>query len=55
VLDVIDGANLRREYIAESEVTKLSPVKYAGGEPVAFEIEVTGYTSPVVFDTALKT
>ena len=55
VLDVIDGANLRREYIAESEVTKLSPVKYASGEAVSFQVEVTGYTSPVVFDTALKT
>jgi len=55
VLDVIDGANLRREYVAESELTSLGAVKFANGEPVAFEVEITAYTSPVIFDTALKT
>ena len=54
ILDVIDGANLRRETF-EGELTKLGATKFAGGEPVSFECEVTAYTVPVVHDTALKT
>lgn len=54
ILDVIDGANLRRETF-EGELTKLGATKFAGGEAVAYEVEVTAYTVPVVHDTALKT
>lgn len=54
ILDVIDGAELRRETF-EGELTKLGATKFAGGEPIAFECEVTAYTVPVVHDTALKT
>lgn len=53
ILDVIDGANLRRETF-EGELTSLGAIKFAGGEPVAFECEVVAYTVPVIHDTALK-
>jgi len=55
VLDVIDGANLRREYVAQGELTELGATTFAGGEPVSFEVTITAYTVPSIFDTALKT
>ena len=55
VFDVIDGANLKREYVAEGELTELGEISYGGGEAIAYECTVTAYTVPVVFDTALKT
>ena len=55
IFDVIDGANIRREYLAEGELTSLGAVKFAGGEAIAYECEITGYVSPVIHDTALKT
>lgn len=55
VFDVIDGANLRREYVAEGELTELGATKFASGEPIAYECTITAYTSPIIKDTALKT
>jgi hypothetical protein len=55
VFDVIDGANLKREYVAEGELTELGEITNAGGEPIAYECTVTGYSVPVIKDTALKT
>lgn len=55
VLDVIDGANLKRIYVAEAEVTELGDTTYASGEAVGYDVTLTCYTAPVVFDTALKT
>jgi len=54
LLDVIDGANIRRETF-EGEVTKLGATKFAGGDPIEYAVEVTAYTVPVIHDTALKT
>lgn len=54
ILDVIDGANLRRETF-DGELTSLGAIKFASGEPVAYECEVTAYTVPVIHDTTLKT
>lgn len=54
LLDVIDGANIRRETF-EGELTSLGATKFAGGEPIAYEVEITAYTVPAVRDTALKT
>jgi len=55
VLDVIDGANLRREYVAEGELTEIGEVAFANGVPIAYECTVVAYTVPQVHDTALKT
>jgi len=54
VFDTIEGANLRRETF-EGELTTLGATKFAAGEPIAYECEVTAYTVPQVHDTALKT
>ena len=54
IFDVIDGAELRRETF-DGELTSLGATKFAGGEPIAYEVEVTAYTVPVVHDTTLKT
>jgi hypothetical protein len=55
VFDVIDGTNLRREYVAEGELTEIGEITYANGEPIAYECTVVSYTVPQVKDTALKT
>lgn len=55
VFDVIDGANTKREYVAEGELSELGEITYGGGEAVGYECTVTAYTVPVVHDTALKT
>lgn len=54
ILDTIDGAELRRETF-EGELTSLGATKFASGEPIAYECEVTAYTVPVIHDTTLKT
>lgn len=55
VFDIIDGAKLKRTYVAEGELGERGETVYAGGEAVGYECTVTAYTNPVVFDTALKT
>ena len=55
VFDIIDGANLKRIYIAEGELSERGDTVYANGEAVGYECTVVAYTDPVVFDTALKT
>lgn len=55
VIDVIDGANLKRIYIAEGEITELGDTVYASGEAVGYEVTLKSYSSPVVYDTSLKT
>lgn len=54
VFQIIDGTNLKRIYIADGEVTERGDTVYASGEPIGLELTVTSYSSPVVFDTALK-
>jgi len=54
VFDVIDGSNLHREYVAEGELTEMSPSGFVNGEATSYECTVTAYTNPVVHDTALK-
>jgi hypothetical protein len=55
IIDVIDGANLKRIYIAEGELTERGDTVYASGEPIGYECTVKAYGSVTVFDTALKT
>ena len=55
VIDVIDGANLKRIYVAEGELGERGDTVYANGEPVGYDCTVVAYSKPKVFDTALKT
>lgn len=55
VLDIIDGANLERHYIAEGEITDLGDTTYASGEAVGFDVTLVAYSAVVVHDTTLKT
>ena len=54
VFNIIDGALIKRIYVAEGEVTDRGEIVYASGEPIGYSLTVTAYTNPVVFDTALK-
>lgn len=55
VFDVIDGANLKRIYVAEGELMERGDTVYAGGEPIGYDCTIVAYTNPKVFDVALKT
>lgn len=61
ILDVVDGAELRRTYIPQGEVTEVGDLVYASGEAVGYEVTITAYHdatvggSAQVWATALKT
>lgn len=61
LIDVIDGAELRRIYIPQGEVTEVGDVVYASGEPIGYEMTITAYAdtdlegSAQIWATALKT
>jgi len=61
VLDVIDGAELRRTYIPQGEVTEVGDLVYVGTDPIGYDVTVTAYPDSVlganarVWATALKT
>lgn len=61
IIDVVDGAELRRIYIPSGEVTEVGDVVYASGEPIGYEVTITAYAdttvggSAKVWATALKT
>lgn len=61
IIDVVDGAELRRIYIPEGEVTEVGDVVYASGEPIGYEVTITAYKNTTlngnarVWATALKT
>ena len=59
VIDVVDGADLLRIYLASAEVTEVGDVVYSGTEAIGREITVTGYpvagVSATIWSTALKT
>ena len=40
--------------MAEGEITDRGDTVYANGEAIGYEITVTAYTVPTVFDTSLK-
>lgn len=54
VFQVVDGSAIKRIYIAEGEVTELGETNYQTGEAIGYDITVTAYTNPVVYDTRLK-
>lgn len=53
VLDVIDGADIERTYIAEGEVTEVGDKVYAGTEVIGYEVTITAYTNPTRWYTDL--
>jgi hypothetical protein len=55
VFHIIDGAELKRIAIAEGELTERGETVYASGEAIAYECTVTAYSSPIIYDTRLKT
>jgi hypothetical protein len=61
IIDVVDGAELRRIYIPQGEVTEVGDVTYASGEPISYEVTITAYLDATlgapakVWATALKT
>lgn len=60
VIDVVDGANLKRIYIPQGEITEVGDVTYSSGEPIGYEVTLTAYPdttlggSAKVWETALK-
>ena len=62
IIDVIDGANLKRIYIPQGEVTETGDVVYNNsGTPIGYEVTIKTYADSTiggnaeVWDTALKT
>lgn len=54
ILDVLDGAEIKRIVIDEGEIFAGEGVKYANGEAIAYPCELVCYTDPIVYDTRLK-
>lgn len=60
VIDIVDGANLKRIYVPNGEITEVGEVTYANGEPIAYEVTITTYPNATiggnakVWDVALK-
>ena len=61
VIDVIDGANIKRIYAPKSEVVEVGDLVHANGEAYGYEITLATYPDATiggnakVWDTALKT
>lgn len=43
VLDIIDGANINRNWIPDGQITELGDVVYANGEAIGYEVTLTAY------------
>lgn len=52
VIDVIDGTDLQRIYLPSAEITEVGDQVFQSGEPIGYQITVTGY--PVSGVTATK-
>lgn len=55
VFHIVDGAEIKRIYIAEAELSERGETVYASGEAIGYECVVTAYSDPVIYDTRLKT
>jgi hypothetical protein len=51
VVDVIDGDDLIRIWVPSGEVTEVGDQVYANGEPIGYEITVTGYSVTIDGET----
>lgn len=47
VIDVIDGDDIIRVYIPNGEVTEVGDQAYVNGDPIGYEITITGYATTV--------
>lgn len=60
VIEIVDGANIKRIYIPQGEVTELGDTTYGSGDAIGYEITITTYPdtgiggNAKVFDTRLK-
>lgn len=52
VVQVIDGAKLRRIYIPQGEITDVGDVVYANGEPIGYEVTITAYPDTTISGSA---
>ena len=61
LIDVLDGANVRRIWIPQGEVTDTAALTYASGEEYGYDITISAYFdtglggNAKTWDTALKT
>lgn len=49
-LDIVDGDEFVRAYIASGEVTEVGDQVYANGEPIGYEVTVRAYPDPSLVD-----
>lgn len=54
VLDIVDGAELVRTYIAEGEITEVGEVTAATGGALSYPITITGYYNATLGGSAKK-
>ena len=60
VIDIVDGANIKRIYIPNGEVTEIGDTSYTSGDAIGFDITITTYPNTTiggnakVWDTRLK-
>ena len=50
VLDVVDGDDFIRAYIASGEVTEVGEQVFASGEPIGYEVTITAYPDDSITD-----
>ena len=50
VLDIIDGDEYIRAYVASGEVTEVGDQVYAGGEPIGYEVTIRAYPDASIVD-----
>jgi hypothetical protein len=50
VLDVIDGDEFIRAYIADGEVTEVGDQVYSNGEAIGYEVTIRAYPSSTILD-----
>lgn len=59
IVDVVDGSEKKRIYVATGEITEFGDLVYKNGDPIGYPITITGYpdssgVAATVFSTALK-
>jgi hypothetical protein len=54
VLDYVDGAKMVRLYIPQGEVTEVGEVTLASGDPVGYNVTITGYPDVTLGASAKK-
>lgn len=48
IIDIVDGANLKRIYIPQGEITEVGDTVYASGEAIGYEVTLTTYPNTVI-------